>query len=77
MIKDPCATCHGQGRVRETKSLSVKIPAGVDSGDRIRLTGEGEAGMHGAGAGDLYVQVHVKDHAIFIVKAMTYIAKFQ
>lgn len=65
VIKDPCVTCHGQGRVRETKTLSVKIPAGVDSGDRIRLSGEGEAGMHGAPSGDLYVQIHVKEHAIF------------
>lgn len=65
VIKDPCGTCHGQGRVRQTKSLSVKIPAGVDSGDRIRLSGEGEAGMHGAPAGDLYVQIHVKEHSIF------------
>lgn len=65
VIKDPCGTCRGQGRVRETKTLSVKIPAGVDSGDRIRLSGEGEAGMHGAPAGDLYVQIHVKEHDIF------------
>ena len=65
VIKDPCVTCRGQGRVRETKTLSIKIPAGVDSGDRIRLSGEGEAGMHGAPAGDLYVQMHVKTHPIF------------
>ncbi|EKD45153.1 MAG: chaperone protein DnaJ, partial [uncultured bacterium] len=65
IIKDPCVTCHGQGRVRDTKSLSVKIPAGVDSGDRIRLSGEGEAGLHGAAAGDLYVQIQVKPHPIF------------
>ncbi|WP_199609203.1 molecular chaperone DnaJ [Flocculibacter collagenilyticus] len=65
VIKDPCNKCHGQGRVEKTKTLSVKIPAGVDTGDRIRLSGEGEAGQHGAPAGDLYVQVHVKDHAIF------------
>ena len=50
---------------RKTKTLSVKIPAGVDTGDRIRLAGEGEAGEHGAPAGDLYVQVQVKQHAIF------------
>jgi len=65
VIKDPCSSCSGQGRVRKEKTLSVKIPAGVDTGDRIRLTGEGEAGGPGAVAGDLYVQVHVKDHAIF------------
>ncbi len=64
-IKDPCRSCHGQGRVQDTKTLSVKVPAGVDTGDRIRLSGEGEAGESGAPAGDLYVQVNVKDHAIF------------
>ncbi|MGF1761086.1 molecular chaperone DnaJ [Photobacterium sagamiensis] len=65
IIKDPCNKCHGQGRVENTKTLSVKIPAGVDTGDRIRLSGEGEAGEFGAPAGDLYVQVHVAEHAIF------------
>jgi len=64
-IKDPCGSCHGQGRVQENKTLSAKIPAGVDTGDRIRLAGEGEAGEHGGPAGDLYVQVQVKDHEIF------------
>ncbi|CAA9891541.1 chaperone Hsp40, co-chaperone with DnaK [Candidatus Methylobacter favarea] len=64
-IKDPCAKCHGQGRIEETKTLSVKVPAGVDTGDRIRLAGEGEAGEQGGPAGDLYVQIQVKDHAIF------------
>ena len=64
-IKDPCKSCHGQGRVQETKTLSVKIPPGVDNGDRIRLSGEGEAGESGAPPGDLYVQIAVKDHAIF------------
>lgn len=65
VIKDPCTTCRGQGRIQKTKTLSVKIPAGVDNGDRIRLSGEGEAGLNGAPAGDLYVQVHVKEHPIF------------
>ncbi len=65
IIKDPCNVCHGQGRKQKTKTLNVKIPAGVDTGDRIRLSGEGEAGEMGAPAGDLYVQVHVKDHHIF------------
>ncbi|MEY4209989.1 MAG: hypothetical protein RLZ92_368 [Pseudomonadota bacterium] len=64
-IKDPCPKCHGQGRVKETKTLSVKVPAGVDTGDRIRLAGEGEAGINGGPTGDLYVQVKVKDHPIF------------
>lgn len=65
VISDPCRDCSGQGRVEETKTLSVKVPPGVDTGDRIRLTGEGEAGEGGGPAGDLYVQVSVKDHAIF------------
>ncbi|MEY3808040.1 MAG: hypothetical protein RI893_1016 [Pseudomonadota bacterium] len=64
-IKDPCGVCYGQGRVQENKTLSAKIPAGVDTGDRIRLAGEGEAGEHGGPSGDLYVQVQVKDHEIF------------
>lgn len=65
MIKDPCSSCYGQGRVQETKQLSVKIPAGVDNGDRVRLAGEGEAGEHGAPAGDLYVEIAVRQHNIF------------
>lgn len=65
-IKDPCRTCYGQGRVQETKTLSVKIPAGVDTGDRIRLAGEGESGEFGGPPGDLYVQVNVKEHPIFV-----------
>ncbi|MGX5218172.1 molecular chaperone DnaJ [Pseudomonas segetis] len=65
MITDPCDSCHGQGRVEEHKTLSVKVPAGVDTGDRIRLSGEGEAGAMGGPAGDLYVVVNVREHAIF------------
>lgn len=65
MITDPCKECHGHGRVEETKTLSVKVPPGVDTGDRIRLAGEGEAGADGGPAGDLYVQVDVQDHAFF------------
>jgi molecular chaperone DnaJ len=64
-IKDPCGKCHGQGRVQETKTLSAKIPAGVDTGDRIRLAGEGEAGERGGPAGDLYIEIRVKEHDIF------------
>jgi len=64
-ISDPCNDCHGQGRIEERKTLSVKVPAGVDNGDRIRLSGEGEAGENGGPSGDLYVQVHVKPHSIF------------
>jgi molecular chaperone DnaJ len=66
IIADPCPSCHGQGRVQEQKTLSVKVPAGVDNGDRIRLSGEGEAGEHGAPAGDLYVQISVREHPIFV-----------
>jgi len=65
IIKNPCDTCLGQGRVRRGKKLSVKVPAGVDTGDRIRLQGEGEAGRNGGPPGDLYVEVHVREHAIF------------
>ncbi|OHC27520.1 MAG: molecular chaperone DnaJ [Pseudomonadales bacterium RIFCSPHIGHO2_02_FULL_60_43] len=65
MITDPCGSCHGHGRVEEHKTLSVKVPAGVDTGDRIRLSGEGEAGAVGGPAGDLYVVVNVREHAIF------------
>jgi molecular chaperone DnaJ len=65
IIEDPCNSCHGHGRKEKTKTLNVKIPSGVDTGDRIRLSGEGEAGENGAPAGDLYVQVHVRDHKIF------------
>lgn len=65
MISNPCGKCRGQGRVEEYKSLSVKVPKGVDNGDRIRLGGEGQAGLHGAHSGDLYVQISVRDHAIF------------
>ena len=65
IIKNPCKTCHGQGRVQKTKTLSVNIPAGVDTGDRIRLAGEGEAGPNGMPPGDLYVQISVLEHEIF------------
>jgi len=65
MISDPCRQCRGHGRVQHTKTLSVKIPAGMDDGDRVRLSGEGEAGTHGAPTGDLYVQASLKPHPIF------------
>lgn len=64
-ISDPCRSCHGQGRVERTKTLSVKVPPGVDTGDRIRLSGEGEAGPDGGPNGDLFVQMSVQQHAIF------------
>ena len=66
VILDPCRTCRGEGSVRETKTLSVKIPAGVDTGDRIRLAGEGELGERGGVSGDLYVEVLVREHDIFV-----------
>ncbi|KAB2319071.1 molecular chaperone DnaJ [Betaproteobacteria bacterium SCN1] len=65
MVADPCPSCHGEGRVKKHKTLSVKIPAGVDSGDRIRLAGEGEAGVNGGPAGDLYVVISLKEHPVF------------
>lgn len=63
--EDECTSCHGDGRVKQHKTLSVKIPAGVDEGDRIRLSGEGEAGVNGGPTGDLYVVIHLKHHDIF------------
>ena len=65
IISDPCTACQGRGRVEKTKKLSVKVPPGVDTGDRIRLAGEGEAGSGGGPAGDLFVQVSVRQHPIF------------
>jgi molecular chaperone DnaJ len=65
MITDPCNKCRGHGRIEEQKTLSVKVPPGVDTGDRIRLSGQGEAGANGGPAGDLYVQVNVRAHPIF------------
>ena len=64
-IKDPCTSCRGEGRVKTTKTVEVNIPAGIDDGQRIRLSGEGEPGQHGAPSGDLYVVVHVKAHKTF------------
>ena len=65
VVSDPCASCHGVGRIKKHKTLSVKIPAGVDQDDRIRLTGEGEAGLNSGPSGDLYVVVNLKPHAVF------------
>lgn len=65
IVRNPCDHCLGQGRVRRGKKLQVKIPAGVDSGDRVRLAGEGEAGRNGGPPGDLYVEVQVREHPIF------------
>jgi len=65
IVRDPCGSCAGAGRVRTTRTLEVRIPAGVDTGDRVRLAGEGEAGARGIGAGDLYVVIQVAEHPIF------------
>jgi molecular chaperone DnaJ len=65
IIPEPCQPCSGSGRLKKHKTLSVKIPAGVDEGDRIRLSGEGEAGVNGGPAGDLYVVIHIKPHNVF------------
>ncbi len=64
-VAHPCASCGGAGRVKHHKTLSVRIPAGVDEGDRVRLGGEGEAGVNGGPPGDLYVQVHLRPHSVF------------
>ena len=65
IVPNPCAPCNGAGRVKLQKTLSVKIPSGVDEGDRVRLSGEGEPGVNGGPPGDLYVQVHLKPHPVF------------
>ncbi len=64
-IKDPCPKCSGSGRIKKTKILKVNIPAGVDTGRRIRLAGEGEAGIRGGARGDLYVMISIKPHKLF------------
>lgn len=74
-IADPCPACQGEGRALGRRSLSVKIPAGVDEGTRIRVTGEGEAGVRGAPSGDLYIFVHMKRHSIFSREGTTLIAE--
>ncbi len=65
VIKNLCKECRGEGRVQKEKNLEIKIPAGVDNGSRLRVSGEGEAGVHGGPAGDLYVVIYVKEHEIF------------
>lgn len=65
IVKNPCRACGGQGRVQKERSLAVNIPAGVETGTRIRLAGEGEAGLRGGPSGDLYIFIEVKDHTLF------------
>jgi molecular chaperone DnaJ len=74
VIADPCRNCHGEGRALAQRKLSVKIPAGVDEGTRIRVAGEGEAGVRGAASGDLYLFVHMKRHPIYAREGTTLIA---
>ena len=66
IVKNPCKACHGAGRIERERTLSVNIPAGVETGTRIRLAGEGEAGLRGGPAGDLYIFIEVQDHPIFL-----------
>ncbi len=65
IIEKPCPTCRGAGQTRKTRQINVKVPAGVDSGSRLRVAGEGEAGIRGGPRGDLYVYIHVKPHKVF------------
>jgi molecular chaperone DnaJ len=65
VITEPCETCQGKGRVRREKVLEIRIPAGVDNGARLRIQGEGEAGLHNGPSGDLYVVIYVEEHPFF------------
>ena len=65
LIPEPCTACHGRGRIQKQKTLEVQIPAGIDSGMRIRSTGNGEPGVNGGPPGDLYVEIHIKQHSVF------------
>jgi molecular chaperone DnaJ len=65
MIKDPCDSCHGRGRIKKPEKLSVKVPAGIDEGQRLKLTGQGDSGMNGGPSGDLYVLINIKEHEFF------------
>jgi molecular chaperone DnaJ len=75
VISDPCGNCHGEGRSLNQRKLSVRIPAGVDEGTRIRVAGEGEAGVRTAASGDLYLFVHMKQHPIYAREGTTLIAE--
>lgn len=74
VIADPCHACEGEGRALKRRKLSVKVPSGVDEGTRIRVTGEGEAGIRGAPSGDLYIFVHMKRHPVYAREGTTLIA---
>jgi molecular chaperone DnaJ len=75
VIADPCGSCRGEGRVEKTKTLTVNIPPGVDEGTRVRLSGEGEAGLRGAPPGDLYIFLHIARHQIFEREGTTLYAR--
>jgi molecular chaperone DnaJ len=75
VISDPCANCHGEGRALTQRKMAVKIPAGVDEGTRIRVAGEGEAGVRGSASGDLYLVVHMRRHAIYAREGTTLVAE--
>jgi molecular chaperone DnaJ len=75
VIADPCRACEGEGRALKRRSLSVKIPAGVDEGTRIRVAGEGESGVRGASPGDLYIFVHMKRHPLYSRDGTTLVAE--
>lgn len=65
IIEEPCSRCRGEGRVKRKKKISVKVPPGIENGSRLKVSGEGEAGRHGAASGDLYIVVHVSQHELF------------
>lgn len=65
MIKDPCDTCQGRGRTKKKEKLSVKVPAGIDEGQRLKLSGQGDSGLNGGPSGDLYVLIHLEQHEFF------------
>lgn len=75
-IEKPCPACHGEGRVRKTRKLQAKIPAGIEHGSRLRMTGEGEAGQQGGGRGDLYIQVLIKQHKFFERRGQDLVCEF-
>jgi molecular chaperone DnaJ len=75
VIPEPCRECSGDGRIRSRRSLNVKIPAGVDTGTRVQLSGQGEVGPGGGPAGDLYVEVHVDDHPVFLRRGTDLLCK--
>ncbi len=76
IVKEPCADCHGEGLINRRKTVKLKIPAGVDNGSRMRLSGEGEGGRRGGPAGDLYVVIHVQEHEFFLRDEQTIFLRF-